>query len=158
MACGAGEPAATIKLDGSPRVADDEGVVTSVDVEGRRLILDGERDYAVSEQLKSFSALDLSTQPLGDAEGAYAQVGLDGDVVVWIGRIAKVVPTEPPAAFYVGRFGSISDIDGERRVVFGEGTVLRLADGVEPPEGAEGQILQAQIDPASHSVVALTSP
>jgi len=158
VACGGGEPTASIKLDGSPRVSDDEGVVTSVDVEGRRLILDGERDYEVAEQLKSFSALDLSTQPLADAEGAYVQVGLNGDVVVWIGRIAKLVPTEPPAAFYVGRFGSITDIDGERRVVFGEGTVLRLADGVEAPEGAAGQILQAQIDPATHSVVALTAP
>lgn len=128
-----------------------------MDVEGRRLILDGERDYGVSEQLKSFSALDLSTQPLADTEGTYVQVGLVDDTVVWIGRIAQLVPTEPPAAFYVGRFKSISEIDGERRAVFGEGTVLQLADGVEAPQGAEGQVLQAQIDPITHRVVALTS-
>lgn len=156
-ACGGGDPAATIKLDGSPRVPDDEGVVTSVDVEGRRLILDGERDYEVSEQLKSFSALDLSTQPLADTEGAYVQVGLSDDIVVWIGRIAQLVPTEPPAAFYVGRFESIREIEGIRRAVFGEGTVLQLDEGVEPPEGAEGQVLQAQIDPKSHSVTSLGS-
>lgn len=142
-------------LDGSARVADDEGVVTKLDLEGKSLTLDDERSYQVSEQVRSFSALDLSIQPLADAEGAYVQVGLDGETVVWLGRIAKVVPTKPPRVFYVGRFTRIEDSDKGRRVVFGEGTVLSVADGVEPPEGAEGQIVQAEIDPAERRVTAL---
>jgi hypothetical protein len=146
---------ATIKLDGSPRVPDDEGIATQIDVEARRITLDGERDYEVSEALKSFSALDLSTQPLADAVDSYVQLGLDGDIVVWIGRIADPLATDPPTVYYVGRFKRIEELDGARRAVFGEGTVLRLSEGVEAPAGAEDQVLQAQIDPASHEVIAL---
>ena len=129
--------------------------MTDLDVEGLSLTLDGKRSYQVSEQLRSFSALDLSIQPLADAKDAYVQVGLDGRTVVWLGRIAKLVPTEPPRAFYVGRFSRVEDAEEGRRVVFGEGTVLALDDGVEPPGGPEGQILQAEIDPAAHRVIAL---
>ena len=142
-------------LDGTPRIADDEGVVTALDVDGRSLTLDGKRSYQVSDQLRSFSALDLSIQPLAGAKDAYVQVGLDGRTVVWLGRIAKLVPTDPPRAFYVGRFSRVEDSDEGRTVVFGEGTVLALADGVEPPAGAEGQVLQAEIDPSAHRVIAL---
>lgn len=119
------------------------------------LTLDGERSYQVSEQLRSFSALDLSIQPLADAQDAYVQVGLDGRTIVWLGRIAKVVPTDPPRVFYVGRFTRVEDTDAGRRIVFGEGTVLALADGVEPPPESDGQVLQAEIDPAAHRVIAL---
>lgn len=97
----------------------------------------------------------MSIQPLADAKDAYVQVGLDGRTIVWLGRISKVVPTDPPRAFYVGRFSRVEDSDDGRRVVFGEGTVLALVDGVEPPAGSEGQVLQAEIDPAAHRVVAL---
>lgn len=154
-ACGDGETTAPVVLDGTPRIPDDEGVVTALDVEGLSLTLDGKRSYQVSEQLRSFSALDLSIQPLADAKDAYVQVGLDGETVVWLGRIAKVVPTKPPRAFYVGRFTRIEDSDDGRRAVFGEGTVLQLSDGVEPPAESEGQVVQAEIDPAVHRVIAL---
>ena len=130
-------------------------MVTALDVEGLSLTLDGKRSYQVSQELRSFSALDLSIQPLAEAQDAYVQVGLDGRTVVWLGRISKVVPTDPPRAFYIGRFSRVEDSDDGRRVVFGEGTVLALADGVEPPAGAEGQVLQAEIDPAAHRVIAL---
>ena len=112
----------------------------------------------MSEQLRSFSALDLSIQPLADAKDAYVQVGLDGRTIVWLGRIAKVVPTDPPRVFYVGRFSRVEDSADGRRIVFGEGTVLPLADGVEPPAGSDGQVLQAEIDPAAHQVIALRAP
>ena len=82
-------------------------------------------------------------------------MGLDGRTVIWLGRIAKLVPTDPPRAFYIGRFTRVEDSEDGRRVVFGEGTVLALADGVEPPAGAEGQVLQAEIDPPAHRVIAL---
>lgn len=130
-------------------------MVTALDVEGRSLTLDGKRSYQVSEQLRSFSALDLSIQPLADAKDAYVQVGLDGRNIVWLGRIAKLVPTDPPRVFYVGRFSRVENSGDGRTVVFGEGTVLGLADGVEPPQGSEGQVLQAEIDPAAHRVIAL---
>ena len=154
-ACGGDESRSPVVLDGSPRVPDDEGVATDLDVEGKSLTLDGDRSYQLSDQLRSFSALDLSIQPLADAADAYVQVGLEGRTVVWLGRIAKVVPTDPPRVYYVGRFSSVGSSDEGRRIVFGEGTVLNLADGVEPPEGSEGEILQAEIDPAAHEVVAL---
>lgn len=154
-ACGGGESAPSVVLDGSPRLPDDEGVVTALDIDGLTLTLDGKRAYEVSEELRSFSALDLSIQPLANAKDAYVQVGLDGRTVVWLGRIAKLVPTEPPRAFYVGRFSRVENSEGGRRAVFGEGTVLALADGVEPPPEAEGQVLQVEIDPASHTVIAL---
>ena len=142
-------------LDGSPRLPDDEGVVTELDLEAKSLTLDDERSYQVSAQVRSFSALDLSIQSLADAEGAYVQVGLDGETIVWLGRVAKVVPTDPPRVFYVGRFTRIEDSEDGRRAVFGEGTVLSLADGVEAPAGSEGQVIQAEIDPAAHRVTAL---
>lgn len=153
--CGDEATEAPVVLDGTPRLPDDEGVVTDLDVDGLSLTLDGKRSYQVSEQLRSFSALDLSIQPLAGAKDAYVQVGLNGRTVVWLGRISKVVPTEPPSAFYVGRFKRVEQSDEGRRVVFGEGTVLSLADGVEPPAGSEGQVVQAEIDPAAHRVVAL---
>ncbi|HUR48179.1 MAG TPA: hypothetical protein VMY88_01420 [Acidimicrobiales bacterium] len=154
-ACGGEDTAPAVVLDGSPRHADDEGVITALDVDGLSLTLDDKRSYEVSEQLRSFSALDLSIQPLADAKDAYVQVGLDGRTVVWLGRIAKVVPTQPPRVFYVGRFTRIEDADGLRRAVFGEGTVLALGDGVEPPPDSVGAVLQVEIDPATHRVIAL---
>jgi hypothetical protein len=154
-ACGGETTTAPVVLDGSPRLPDDEGVITALDVEGLSLTLDGKRSYQVSEQLRSFSALDLSIQPLADAKDAYVQVGLDGRTVVWLGRIAKVVPTRPPRVFYVGRFTRIEDAEGGRRAVFGEGTVLAIADGVQPPPDSAGQVLQVEIDPAAHRVIAL---
>lgn len=156
-ACGGEETEAPVVLDGSPRYPDDEGVVTALDVDNRTMTLDGKRSYQVSEDLRSFSALDLSIQPLADATNAYVQVGLEGRTVVWLGRIAKVVPTDPPRVYYVGRFSSVESADEGRQVVFGEGTVLQLAEGVEAPEGSDGELVQAEIDPVAHEVVALRS-
>ena len=153
--CGDDESRSPVVLDGSPRLPDDQGVVTDLDLDDKSLTLDGKRSYQVSDQVRSFSALDLSIQPLADAADSYVQVGLEGRTVVWLGRIAKVVPTDPPRVYYVGRFSSVESSDEGRRITFGEGTVLDLADGVEPPEGSEGEIVQAEIDPASHQVVAL---
>lgn len=155
VACGGGETKSPVVLDGSPRFPDDEGVVTALDVEGLSLTLDGERSYQVSEQLRSFSALDLSIQPLAGAKDAYVQVGLDGRTVVWLGRVAKVVPTKPPRVFYVGRFARVEDSEDGRRVVFREGTVFALAEGVEPPAEAVDKVLQVEIDPAAHTVIDL---
>lgn len=154
-ACGEDKTQSSIVLDGTPRVPDDEGVVTALDVEAKTLTLDGKRSFQISEDVRSFSALDLSIQPLADAADSYVQVGLDGGTITWLGRIAKVVPTDPPRAFYVGRFERVEDADGGRRIVFGEGTVFSLADGVEPPPESEGQVLQAEIDPAARRVTAL---
>lgn len=155
VACGGGETKSPVVLDGSPRLPDDEGVVTALDVEGLSLTLDGKRSFQVSEQLRSFSALDLSIQPLAGAKDAYVQVGLDGRTIVWLGRVAQVVPTKPPSVFYVGRFTRVEDFEDGRRVVFREGTVFTLADGVEPPPESVDQVLQAEIDPAAHTVIDL---
>lgn len=129
--------------------------MTALDVDGMSLTLDGERSYQVSEQLRSFSALDLSIQPLADVDGAYVQVGVDGQTIVWVGRIARIVPSDPPRVYYVGRLARIEDSEDGRRAVFREGTVLTLGDSVEPPAGSTDQILQVEIDPTAHRVVAL---
>ena len=144
--CGAGEDAkAVITLDGSPRFPDDEGIVTSVS--RMQLTLDGRRTYRVSKDLRSFSALDLSIIPLLHHKDQYVQVGVEGQTVVWIGRIANVVVTSTKRVFYVGE---LVRTEGQK-LVMRDGTVLTLDKSVAAPTGT-GRV-QAQIDPEKHAVV-----
>lgn len=142
---GGAEP---IKLDGSPRYPDDEGIATSVSRES--VVLDGERTYGVSKDLRSFSTFDLSTQSLVSRQGLYVHVGLDGKTVTWIAGIAAVIP-DPPRVFYVG---VLKARDGER-AIFRDGTVLRVDDGVALPP--TGTTVQAEIDPRRHRVTKATA-
>lgn len=141
--CSRAEPA--VRLDGSPRFPDDEGVVTAVD--GRGLTLDGARTYEVSDRLRSFSTYDLRLEPFRNRLNQYVQVGLDGDTVVWMAGVAAVVPGDPPRVFYSGR---LKEVDGQGRAIFADGTVLTLAPGVRPP--ATGTLVQAEIDARAHRV------
>jgi len=136
-ACG-GESEPDFKLDSSPRVADDEGVLTAAS--RQRVTLDGERSYEVSDELVSFSTYDRSVQPLLGFEKRYVQVGLRDDKVIWLAGIGAVVPGEPPRVFYTG---SLRRVD-KGRAYFVDGTVLRLADGLAAPPS--GQKVQARID------------
>lgn len=146
-ACG-GERATAVKLDGSPRYPDDEGVVTAISFE--RLTLDGKRTYGVSKNLRAFSTYTRELEPMLSRDGQYVQLGIDDKKVVWMAGVAGVVPTKPPAVYYVG---GLTRIDGEHRAVFEDGTVLRLASGVRRPAG-NGRV-RAKIDPARHVVVEL---
>lgn len=145
-ACSSGGGGASLKLDGSPRRPDDQGVATEVGRE--RIVLDGERSYSVSAQLKSFSTQTLETVPLITRKGQYVQVGLDGETVIWIAGIAGVIPSKPPRVHYQGTLVRVDGSDA----VFKDGTVLRLAKRVDRPKPGAYTVL---IDPGAHLVVDL---
>jgi hypothetical protein len=148
-ACGRSAPGAAIKLDGSGRFPDDQGVVTSVTQQ--RITLDGRRTYALSPHLQSFAAVSLAVVPVLQTKGQYVQVGLRETTVTWLGRIADVVHTDHDAVFYVGHLVRVQAKD----LVMRDGTVLRLADGFTPPTRVDVDVT-AEIDPAKHVVVKLT--
>ena len=139
--CGKDDAPPQVGLDTSPRVADDQGVVTQVSLD--EVTLDGKRSYKVSDSLRSFSTYDRELQPLLGFKNRYVHLGLHKGKVVWLAGIGAVVQTPSPAVFYSG---TLRRVDDKRRLVFGDGTVLPLADGVAPPPA--GQVVQARIDPA----------
>ena len=149
-ACGDDGPAPLV-LDGSPRSPDDEGLVTEVALDA--ITLDGERTYGVSDELRSFSAVDLSTVPLLFSDGQYVQLGLDGDTVVWLGAVARPVGLDPPVVYLTDAVASVGGEGDERVVTFEGGTVLRLAEGTEVPEA--GTAVRAEIDARAGVVRAL---
>lgn len=142
-ACGGDDDGPSIKLDGSPRVPDAEGVV--VEVSDEELVLDGDRKFDVSDDLMAFSTYSLETIPLAQRKGQYVQVGLDGETVEWLALIGE--PLED-RVYYTGE---LEEIDGEQ-LVFADGTVLTLADGVKPP--VEKGRMRAVVDPKKHVVIA----
>ncbi|MGI8792091.1 MAG: hypothetical protein ACR2H3_02755 [Acidimicrobiales bacterium] len=149
-ACGGGgDPVAGISLDGTPRVPDDEGVVTAISFES--ITLDDARTYGVSKNLKAFSTVTLELEPMLVRDGQYVQIGVKKGKMVWMAGIAQVVPTEPPTVYYTGTIDGVKS--SERSVVFRDGTVLRLADGYEPPV-TEGAVV-VKIDPVAHRIVDL---
>lgn len=135
-------------LDGRPRYPDAEGVVSVVTLE--RLTLDGGRSWPLRRDLQSFSTYDLGATPVLQRQGQYVHVGLRGKEVAWVAGIGVVVAVERPVVFYNGH---LLRVDGKRRAVFRDGTVLRLAGGVRSPS-PEGPV-RAEIDPAAHRVRAL---
>ena len=144
-ACSRGDGDEPFALDGTPRIADDEGIVTAVDLES--VTLDGERTYDVDRDLRSFSALDLSTVPLLYTEGQYVQVGVDGDTLEWIGTIARPLATEPPTVIYLGEVETVDD----GAITFANGTVLSLDADVDVDEDS-GDV-RVSIDPEAHEVI-----
>ena len=138
-------------LDGRPRYPDAQGVVDRVDV--HRITLDGGRTYKVSPSLQSFSSISLQTVPLLQRQGQYVQIGLRGHTMVWIAAIGSVVrlPTEH-VVFYNGQLADTPP----HRVVFRDGTVLDLADGVTSP--VRTGFVRAEIDPSTHKVRRVSLP
>ncbi len=138
--CSKADSDAAVILDGRPRYPDAEGVVTKV---SRKSITVGSQTFAVSPDLQSFSSATLQTVPLLQRRDQYVQIGLEGETVVWIASISAVVRLAEPAAFHIGKVKSVDA--GERRLLFADGTVLRLADDVDlPPAGRQ---TTAEIDP-----------
>ena len=135
-----------IALDGSPRFPDQEGVVQTVDV--HHIALDGGRTYKVSGKLQSFSTYTLETLSLLQRKGQYVQIGVHGGTMTWISSIGAVVPLQPPVVFYNGR---LLRTDGSHRLIFRDGTVLRLGAGVTSP--VPSGFVTAQIDPRQHVVL-----
>lgn len=140
-ACGPGEdPAPDIVLDGTPRHADDQGVVTKISLES--LTLDGERTYPVSSKLKAFSTVTLELEPMLSRDGQYVLVGVADGKVVWMAGVAQVVPGTPRRAFYTGTLEQV----GDGRLVFRDGTVLDLADGYRPPVEEGAVVVEIDVD------------
>lgn len=141
-ACGGGDDGPAIALDGSPRIPDDQGVVTEVSED--ELVLDGDRKFDVSGELLAFSTYTLEAIPLAQRQGQYVQVGLDGKTVEWLALIGE--PLED-RVYYTGK---LEEVDGDQ-LTFSDGTVLTLGSGVEAP--APGRV-RAVIDPQKRVVVA----
>src|SRR5207248_2903548 len=60
-ACSASE-SALVRLDGSPRVPDDEGTATTLTRD--KIVLDGRRTYAVDRRFVSFSTYTGALEPM----------------------------------------------------------------------------------------------
>lgn len=148
---GSPTPVTYVRLDGTPRVPNDEGVVTAMADDLSTITLDGVHTYHTDPALQSFSTLDGSTQPLRRRLQQYVQVGVRGDTVLWVAGIAAVVAPEGQAAvaYYTGVPVKLTD----RQVDFADGTVLTLAAGVTPP--STGALTLATIDVATHKVTVL---
>lgn len=142
-----------VRLDGSARVPDDEGVATSLS--HASITLDGKRTYPVSKRLISFSTYTGAIEPMITRKGQYVQIGLEEEDgkkhMVWMAGIAQVLNTKEPAVYYTGTF--VRRQDG--RAVFRDGTVIQLSPGVTVPE-KEGTGVIVRIDPASHRAVEIT--
>ena len=153
-ACGDGDGGTSAEafLDGSPRPADAEGRLVDVADDFSTITLDGERVYEVDEDLLAFSAADGTVQPLLRWENQYVQVGLDGETVEWLGGISAVVdlPEAPVVAYFTD---VLTEIDGAQ-AVFRSGTVLDLAEGLEPPTDLPAGVV-ATIDVEARRVVAI---
>jgi hypothetical protein len=148
-ACSGGDDGPSFALDGSPRFPDDEGIVTAVDFES--VTLDGERTYDIDGDVVSFSSIDLKVIPLLFTEHQYVQVGLDGDTARWIGALARPLQTDPPAVLFVGEIEAI----GDGQVTFDNGTVVRVADGVDVKTGDAD--VRVAIDPRAGEITEVES-
>ena len=132
-ACG-GSSDTVVKLDGSPRRPDIEGVVRTASIDG--ITFEGGRKYRVSKELISFSTYTREPVALSSTLDAYVQAGVDGNTVVWLSKIGPV-STDDAGHRTVQYQGDLVDIDG-RSLVFKDGTVLRLGAGLKPPEDPFG--------------------
>ncbi len=127
-ACG-GSADPVVRLDGSPRQADTEGVVLKASAGG--ITFDGDRSYEVSEKLISFSTYNREPVRLASTRGAYVQAGVKGRTVVWLSKIGPVA-TDPAGHRTVQYQGELVDVDPPY-LVFKDGTKLRLGKGLTPP-------------------------
>lgn len=136
-------------LDGRPRYPDVEGVATAITT--RRITIDHRHSYEVSRDFLSFSTYTLKLEPMLGRVGQYVQLGLSGDRVVWMAGVGAVVQTARPEVIYTGTF---LRQQGDR-LVFRDGTVLRVAPSLVPPPS--GTFVEVAIDAATHRVVRVTA-
>ncbi len=151
-ACAETAPPPQSILDRGPRVPSDEGVVTAVTFE--QITLESARTYKISKALESFTTRERKTTPLVHWQDRYVHLGLDKEkIVVWVAGIG-VVPkgVSDPRVLYAGVF---EKIDPKGRAVFADGTVLRMAAGVVPPE--PGKEALVTIDPVAKQIVQINS-
>ncbi|MEY2467605.1 MAG: hypothetical protein QOF21_303 [Actinomycetota bacterium] len=142
---------ASIKLDGSPRVPDVEGVVQKASAAG--ITLDGARTYEVSPKLASFSTYNQRVVSLKSTLGKYVQLGVDDGEVKWLSLIGVVNADEAghQTVVYQGELVAVRD----SRFDFKDGTVLRLANGLTPPKDPLGRTIVV-IDAKRHLIQGAT--
>lgn len=134
--------------DKPPRFPDDQGVVTSVDLES--LTIENKRSYTISREVESFSTYNQEIIPLLRWQGRYVHVGTEGDEVVWIAGIGVVDDSrEIPVVHYTN--GLLRRIDNKKRAIFADGTVLRLDKPLGRPPLNER--MSMDIDAARHVVI-----
>ena len=148
-ACAGSKP--VVRLDGSPRHADVEGVVVTAGASG--ITLDGRRAFKVSDKVVSFSTYNWALVPLASTIGAYVQAGIKGKTVVWL---AKIGPVSADATGHrtVQYQGTLVKVDGST-LVFKDGTVLRLSQGLKAPANPLGPVY-AVIDADKHVIQGAT--
>jgi hypothetical protein len=148
--CGSSS-APVVKLDGSPRIPDAEGVVQSATAGG--IALDGGRRYGVSKKLIAFSTYDREPIQLARSRGSYVQIGVRDGTVVWLARIGLLTAgaSGKSVVQYQGNLVRVTD----RRMIFRDGTVLRLAPELKAPGNVRGSTF-AVIDPKRHVVQGAT--
>ena len=144
--CG-GDDKASLKLDGSPRIPDAEGVVRRVDFES--LELEDGRQFSIDRDLQSFSTYTLEPLALLGRDGQYVQLGLDGKNIRWIASIGAVLRDTKASVFYTGH---LLRVDGER-LIFRDGTTFLSKVPVEP--GLRGAFVIVEIDPEKGKVRSL---
>ena len=149
-ACGGSSPAA-VKLDGSPRHADVEGIVVTAGASG--ITLDGQRKFAVSDKVISFSTYNRKLVPLVSTRGAYVQAGVKGNTVVWISKIGPV-SADASGHRTVQYQGTLVKVAGAE-LIFKDGTVLRLGAGLKAPANPLGPVY-AVIDADKHVIQGAT--
>jgi uncharacterized protein (AIM24 family) len=147
-ACG-GSSHSAIKLDGSPRHPDDQGIVTAVSL--TKLTIDGRRSYVVDRSLRCFSTVTLAPIQLLGRRGQYVQVGLRGHTIDWLAGFGAVVRAQgdPPTVYYSGTVKRVARSD----MTFADGTVLALGPDVTGPVGLP---VRVQIDPDHHVARSVT--
>jgi hypothetical protein len=148
-ACSKGDNVSAVRLDGTPRLPNDEGIATTIT--RTRIVLDGTRSYGIDKRFVSFSTYTGELVPMVSRQGQYVQLGLAKKKATWLAGIAAVIPAATPTVFYIG---TLRRVDAKtHRIEFKDGTVLRLAAGVTAPKGAAR--LRARIDAGRHQVVEL---
>jgi hypothetical protein len=108
----------------------------------------------VSKKLISFSTYNRQPVQLASTVGAYVQVGLHGDTVVWLGKIGPVAAADAKGRPTVAYQGDLVAVNGDS-LVFKDGTVLRLAKGLKAPANPKGPAY-ALIDAKRHRVQGAT--
>ena len=140
-----------LRLDGSARYPDDQGIATELAFDS--ITLDGERTYDVSDRLAAFSTATATLEPMLRRRGQYVQIGLDGDTMVWMAGVAAVVRL--PQGERVFYNGTLREVDDDGRLVFVDGTVWEVAKGVDRTAVEPDARLQLEIDPSKHQVVVI---
>lgn len=127
VACSGSEPT---NYREEVRYPDDQGIVTAISFD--EITLDGDRSFPISEAVDSFTTRGHDTTPLVHWQDRYVHVGLDGDgLVIWVAGIGIVVEDDDArVVLYTGVFEGIDEDDN---AIFQDGTVLRLAEGIDLP-------------------------